>query len=86
MTVISILLGVNASLGLVIGLVLFRAHAIVLASPLVALFSVAVLCHHRFGPVREVLILIGALTALQGFYLVGAFMRYLTMDDARDRS
>ena len=86
MTIISILLCASASAGLAIGLVFFRAEAIVLASPLVALFSAALLRYHDYGLLRDLLILVGSLTAFQGSYLVGAFMRYLTIEDGRGRS
>jgi hypothetical protein len=84
-TIIFILLCASASAGLAIGLVLFRAEAILLASPLVALLTAALLRDQGFGLVRDALILVGSLTALQGSYLVGACMRYLTMDDGQDR-
>jgi hypothetical protein len=84
-TIIFILLCASASAGLTIGLVFFRAEAIVLISPLVALLSAALLRHHGFGLVRDAFILVGSLAALQSSYLVGACMRYLTMDDGRDR-
>jgi hypothetical protein len=81
-TIIPILLCASASAGLSIGLVLFRAEAIMLASPLVALFAALLLRHQNFGLLRDVLIVVGSLTALQGSYLVGAFMRYLAMAEA----
>jgi hypothetical protein len=84
-TNIFILLCASALAGLAIGLVFFRAEAIMLASPFVALLAAALLHHHGFGLVRDALILVGSLTALQGSYLLGACMRYLTMDDGRDR-
>jgi hypothetical protein len=82
-TIISILFCASASAGLAIGLVFFRAEAIVLASPLVALFSALLLRYQDFGLLRDVLIVVGSLTAFQGSYLVGALMKYLSMDDGR---
>jgi hypothetical protein len=84
-TTIFILLCANALAGLAIGLVFFRAEAIMLASPLVALLSAAFLYHQGFGLAYDALILVGSLTALQSSYLVGACMRYWTMDDGQDR-
>jgi hypothetical protein len=80
-TVISILLCASASAGLAIGLVFFRVEAIMIASPLAALFAVLLVSDQNFGLLRDVLIVVGALAALQGSYLVGAFMRYLTTDE-----
>lgn len=85
MTTIFVLLCANALAGLAIGLVLFRAEAIMLASPLVALLSAAFLYHQEFGLAYDALILVGSLTALQGSYLLGACIRYWTMDNGRDR-
>jgi hypothetical protein len=80
-TIIFFLLCASALAGLAIGLVFFRAEAIMLASPFVALLAAALLHHHGFGLVRDALILVGSLTALQSSYLLGAGMRYLTMDE-----
>jgi hypothetical protein len=84
-TTIFILLCANALAGLAVGLVFFRAEAIVLASPLVALLSAALLYHQGFGLTYDALILVGSLTALQSSYLAGACMRHWTMDDGQDR-
>jgi hypothetical protein len=73
--IIVILLSASASLGLAIGIFFLRAVAIVLASLCVALLSVAVLLDHGFGLMRGGLISLGSLTALQGSYLVGAWLR-----------
>jgi hypothetical protein len=75
----------SASVGLTIGVVFFRMLAIVLASPVVAFFSAAVLLYHGFGLVNVGLISLGSLAALQSFYLLGASLRYLTMHDERVR-
>ena len=80
-TNILILLCASASAGFAIGLVLFRAEAIVLTSLFLALLSAALPPCHGFGLVGDVLISAGLLAALQSFYLVGAFMRYLVMDN-----
>ena len=84
MTIVFILWGASALAGLAIGFAFVRALAIVLASPLVAFLSAAVLFHHGFGPVQSVLISIGSLTALQGFYLAGAAISYLMSDEVDD--
>jgi len=73
--IVVILLSASASLGLAIGLFFLRAVAIVLASLCVALLSVAALLDHGFGLMRSGLISLGSLTALQGSYLVGAWLR-----------
>jgi hypothetical protein len=80
-TNILILLCASASAGFAIGLVLFRAEAIVLTSLFLALLSAALPSYHGLGLVGDVLISVGLLAALQSFYLVGAFMRYLVMDN-----
>ena len=79
------ILWASASVGLATGLVFFRALVIVPASPLIALLSAALLLYHGFGLVPVVLISAGSLTTLQSFYLLGASMRYLTMDAEWDR-
>jgi hypothetical protein len=84
-TIIFVLLCASASAGLAIGLVFFRAIAIVLASPFVAFVSAALLLYFDFGLVRGAMILAGSLATLQSLYFVGAFMRYLAMDDGRGR-
>jgi hypothetical protein len=83
--IILVLLLASASVGLAIGVVFFHVLAIVLASPLVALLSAAVLLHYGFGLGGVALITAGSLTALQSFYLLGAAMRHLTNDDEVDR-
>ena len=83
--IILILWIASASVGLAVGVVFFRALAIVLASSVVAFLSAAVLLYHGFGLVNVGLISLGSLTALQSFYLLGASMRYLTMRDERVR-
>jgi hypothetical protein len=72
----------SAWAGLAVGLMFFRVLAIVLTSPLVALFSAILLYHYGFGLVGVVSISMGSLAALQSFYLLGAaMMRYATMND-----
>ncbi len=71
----------SAWVGLAVGFIFFRALAIVLASPLVALLSAALLYHYGFGLVRALSISMGSLAALQGFYLLGAAMRHAAMND-----
>jgi hypothetical protein len=83
--IILILWVASASVGLTIGVVFFRVLVIVLASPVVAFLSAAVLLYHGFGLVNVGLISLGSLAALQSFYLLGASMRYLTMRDERVR-
>jgi hypothetical protein len=83
--IILILWVASASVGLTIGVVFFRVLVIVLASPVVAFLSAAVLLYHGFGLVNVGLISLGSLAALQSFYLLGASMRYLTMHDERVR-
>jgi len=73
--IVLILLSASASLGLAIGLFILRAVAIVLASLCVALLFMAVLLDHGFGLMKGGLISFGSLTALQGSYLVGAWLR-----------
>jgi hypothetical protein len=73
--IVLILLSGSASLGLAIGLFVLRAVAIVLTSLCVALLSMAVLLDHGFGLMKGGLISFGSLTALQGSYLVGAWLR-----------
>ena len=80
-TSVSILFCAIALGGIAIGFLLFKAKAIILASPLIALLAAAFVFHHGFGPVRDALIMAGSLTALQSAYLVGAAVRYLTMDE-----
>jgi hypothetical protein len=82
--IVFILWGASALAGLAIGFVFIRALAIILASPLVAFLSVALLFHHGFGLVHGVLISIGSLTALQGFHLVGVAIRYLMSNEVGD--
>jgi len=84
MTIVFILWGASALAGLAIGLAFVRVLAIVLASPLVAFLSAAVLFHHGFGLLQSVLISIGSLTALQGFYLAGAAISYLMSNEVDD--
>jgi hypothetical protein len=72
--IVVILWSASASLGLAIGIFFLRAVTIVLASLCVALLSVAVLLDHGFGLMRSGLISFGSLTALQGSYLVGAWL------------
>jgi hypothetical protein len=84
MTIVFILWGASALAGLVIGLAFIRVLAIVLASPLVAFLSVAILFHHGFGLVHGVLISIGSLTALQSFYLAGTAIGYLMSNEVDD--
>jgi hypothetical protein len=79
-TIILILLGASASAGIAIGLALFRVEAIVLASLCLALLCAALLPYHGFGLGGDVLISVGLLAALQGFYVVGLFMSSLVMD------
>ncbi|THD55194.1 MAG: hypothetical protein E8A46_05815 [Bradyrhizobium sp.] len=81
MMIILVLLLASASVGLAIGVVFFHALAVVLASPLVAFLSAAVLLHYGFGLGGVVLITAESLVALQGFYVLGAAMSYLTSDD-----
>jgi hypothetical protein len=71
----------SAWVGLAVGFIFFRVLAIVLASPLVALLSAALLYHYGFGLVRALSISMGSLAALQGFYLLGAAMRHAAMND-----
>jgi hypothetical protein len=72
----------SAWAGLAVGFMFFRVLAIVLTSPLVALFSAILLYHYGFGLVGVVSISMGSLAALQSFYLLGAaMMRYATMND-----
>ncbi len=85
MTIIFVLFCASASAGLAIGLVFFRADATLLASPLIALFSAAMLRNHGFGLAQNMLILVGSLTTLQSFYLVGAILKYPATDDLQDR-
>jgi hypothetical protein len=73
--IVFVLLSASASVGLVIGLFLLRALAIVLASLCLALLSAAILLDQGFGWVRSGLISAGSLTALQGAYLLGAWIR-----------
>jgi len=73
--IVLILLSASASLGLAIGLFILRAVAIVLASLCVALLSMGVLLDYGFGLMKGGLISFGSLTALQGSYLVGAWLR-----------
>jgi hypothetical protein len=73
--IVFVLLSGSASVGLVIGLFLLRVLAIVLASLCLALLSAAILLDHGFGLVRTGLISAGSLTALQGSYLLGAWIR-----------
>jgi hypothetical protein len=84
MTIVFILWGASALAGLVIGLAFIRVLAIVLASPLVAFLSVALLFHYGFELVHGVLISIGSLTALQGFYLAGTAISYLMSNKVDD--
>jgi hypothetical protein len=80
-----LILGVaSASVGLAIGVVFFHAVAIVLASPIVAFLSVALLLHDGFGLVHGMLISVGSLTALQSFYLVGRGYALSTRNDEQD--
>jgi hypothetical protein len=72
--IVVILLSASASLGLAIGLFFLRVVAIVLASLCVALLSVTVLLDHGFGLMRSGLLSLASLTALQGSYLVGAWI------------
>jgi hypothetical protein len=67
--------------GFAVGFVFFRVLAIVLTSPLVAFLSAVLLYHYGFGLVGVVSISTGSLAALQSFYLLGAAMRYATMND-----
>jgi hypothetical protein len=71
----------SAWVGLAVGFIFFRMLAIVLTSPLVALLSAALLHYYGFGLVGVVSISMGSLAALQGFYLLGAAMRYTAMND-----
>jgi hypothetical protein len=71
----------SAWVGLAVGFLFFRVLAIVLTSPLVAFLSAALLHHYGFGLIRVVSISMGSLVALQSFYLLGAAMRYATMND-----
>jgi hypothetical protein len=71
----------SAWVGLAVGFIFFRMLAIVLASPLVALLSAALLNHYDFGLIRALSISMGSLAVLQGFYLLGAAMRHATMND-----
>ncbi len=80
-TTVFMLFCTSALAGLATGFLLFKARAIILASFLVALLTAAFLFHHGFGLVRDVLTMVGSLTALQSFYLAGAAVRYLTMDE-----
>lgn len=80
-TSVSILFCAIALAGIAIGFLLFKVKAIILASPLIALLAAAFVFHHGFGPVGDVLIMVGSLAALQSAYLVGAAVRYLTMDE-----
>src|SRR5882724_4693680 len=73
--IVLILLSASASLGLAIGLFILRAVAIVLASLCVALLSMALLLDHGFGLMKGGLISFGSLIALQGSYLVAAWLR-----------
>jgi hypothetical protein len=83
--IIVILWIASASVGLAIGVVFFRALAIVLASSVVAFLSAAVLLYHGFGLVNVGLISLGSLAALQSFYVLGASIRYLTTCEERVR-
>jgi len=71
----------SAWVGLAVDFVFFRVPAIVLASPLVALLSAALLYHYGFGLVRALSIPMGSLAPLQGFCLLGAAMNHVAMDD-----
>jgi hypothetical protein len=73
--IIFILLSASASLGLVIGLSVLRVMGIVITSLIVALLSVLILVGHGFGVAWSGLISVGSLTALQGSYLVGIWIR-----------
>jgi hypothetical protein len=68
----------SALAGLTIGLALLRVMAILLASSALALFSATLLRYFNFGLIGSLLIPVGSLAALQGFYLMGAAVRYLT--------
>jgi hypothetical protein len=57
----------SAWVGLAVGFVFFRVLAIVLASPLVALLSAALLYHYGFGLVRVVSISMGLLLPSKAF-------------------
>jgi hypothetical protein len=80
-TIIFILLSASALAGLAIGLFVFRVEAILLASPFVASLPLIFLRYDGFDLVRTVLTSAGSLTVLHSFYLLGAVMKYLTMDD-----
>jgi hypothetical protein len=71
----------SAWVGLAVGFVYFRALAIVLTSPLVALLSATLLHYHGVELVHVVLISMGSLAALHSFYLLGVTMRYAAMND-----
>jgi hypothetical protein len=79
--IILVVLLASASVGLAIGVVSFHALLVVLASPLVAFLSAAVLLHYGFGLGGVALITAGSLAALQSFYVLGAAMSHLTSDD-----
>jgi hypothetical protein len=80
--IILILWVANALFGLAIGIASFRVLVIALASPLVAFFSVALLCVHDFGLLHVVLVPIGSLVAVQSFYFLGISIRHLTTAEA----
>jgi hypothetical protein len=71
----------SAWVGLAVGFIFFRVLAIVLASPLIAPLSAALLYHHGFGLVRALSISMGSLAALQSLYLLGAAMGHAAMND-----
>lgn len=79
--IIIILWAASGLAGLATGLASFRVLAIILASPIVASFSAALLHYHGFGLASGVVILVATMTVLQGFYLVGVSIKYLTADD-----
>ena len=79
--IIIILWAASGLAGLATGLASFRVLAIILASPIVASFSAVLLHYHGFGLVSGLVILVATMTVLQGFYLVGVSIKYLTADD-----
>jgi hypothetical protein len=73
--IILVLFSASAAAGLAIGVAVVRALAIMVASPCVALLSVAILLDHDFGLAMSLLISVGALTALQSSYFLGVWIR-----------
>jgi len=73
--IVFVLLFASTSLGLAIGALLLRALGIVFISLSIALLTIVILRNHGFGVVQGGLITVGSLTALQGSYLVGVWIR-----------